>query len=216
MINVLIADDYKLIRQSLAAVINANPAYEVVASAADGNEAYALIDNRQIDMAILDLSMPPGESGLVTLQRIHDYHPTVKTVVLSMHEEAAFVNQALASGALGYVLKSSDETELLAAMKHAYNGQPYLDTHLRLTTTDLRQIAKQAEPPSLTAVNLTRREREILPLVGLGYSNQEIADKLFVTRKTVEAHKTSLMKKLGLASRRELIHFALQHHLIDF
>lgn len=219
MKRVLIADDFKLLRQGLAAAINATGDFTVVAEAADGNAAYAAVENRDIDIAIIDISMPPGESGLVTLRRIHDYYPKVKTMVMSMHEEADFITHALNNGALAYVLKSSDETELLNALHHVVTNQIYVDSNITMTSSDLQKLtAPQADKrfADLDAVHLSRREREILPLVGLGFSNQEIADKLFVTRKTVEAHKTSLMKKLNMTSRRELVHFALQHHLIDF
>ena len=219
MKRVLIADDFKLLRQGLATAINATNEFQVVAEAADGNAAYAAVENRDIDIAIIDISMPPGESGLVTIKRIHDYYPQVKTMVMSMHEESEFITHALSSGALAYVLKSSDETELIQALRHVVNNQLYVDSNITMTSGDL-QALQQHQPDkrfaALDAVHLSRREREILPLVGLGFSNQEIADKLFVTRKTVEAHKTSLMKKLNMTSRRELVHFALQHHLIDF
>ncbi|MFD1485855.1 response regulator [Lacticaseibacillus baoqingensis] len=219
MNRVLIADDFKLLRQGLATTINALPGFTVTAEAADGNAAYAAVENRDIDVAIIDISMPPGESGLITLKRIHDYYPDVKTMVMSMHEEAEFITQALANGALAYVLKSSDETELTKALNHIVANHVYIDNNITMTSSDLQSLAKQQADKryaDLDAVHLSRREREILPLVGLGFSNQEIADKLFVTRKTVEAHKTSLMKKLNMTSRRELVHFALQHHLIDF
>lgn len=225
MKNVLIADDFKLLRKGLTYTINTTNNFRVTAEAEDGNEAYSIIENQDIDVVIIDISMPPGESGLVTIKRIHDYHPEVKQIVLSMHEEPEYINTALANGALSYILKSSDEQELLNALKHADVDESYIDKNIVLTQNDYLSIKQQQEVEvdpyeknldKLKFVNLSRREREVLPLICLGFSNQEIAEKLFVTRKTIEAHKTSIMKKLGFNSRRELLHFAMQHHLIDF
>lgn len=225
MKNVLIADDFKILRKGLAYTINSTNKFKVTAEAQDGNEAYSIIENQDIDIAIVDISMPPGESGLVTIKRIHDYHPEVKQIVLSMHEEPEYINSAIANGALSYVLKSSDEKELLNALDHADVDQYYIDKNIVMTENDYNIIKEKQEEDQdldeknldkLNFVNLSRREREVLPLICLGFSNQEIAEKLFVTRKTIEAHKTNIMKKLGFNSRRELLHFAMQHHLIDF
>ncbi|AKP67826.1 response regulator [Companilactobacillus ginsenosidimutans] len=223
MKNVLIADDYKILRKGLTYTINTTNTFRVTAEASDGNEAYSIIENQDIDVAIMDISMPPGESGLVTIKRIHDYHPEVKQIVLSMHEEPEYINTALANGALSYILKSSPEQELLNALDRADIDKSYIDSNIIMTENDYESIQKQQDEPDdkksldeLNFVNLSRREREVLPLICLGFSNQEIAEKLFVTRKTIEAHKTNIMKKLGFNSRRELLHFAMQHHLIDF
>ncbi|KRL67495.1 response regulator [Companilactobacillus versmoldensis] len=224
MKNVLIADDFKILRKGLTYTINSTNNFHVTAEAGDGNEAYSIIENQDIDVAIIDISMPPGESGLVTIKRIHDYHPEVKQIVLSMHEEPEYINTAIANGALSYVLKSSDEQELIKALKHADVNESYIDSNIVMTENDYQSIQEQKEKghedeknlDKLSFVNLSRREREVLPLICLGFSNQEIAEKLFVTRKTIEAHKTNIMKKLGFNSRRELLHFAMQHHLIDF
>ncbi|MFD1471656.1 response regulator [Companilactobacillus mishanensis] len=221
MKNVLIADDFKILRKGLAYTINNTNKFHVAAEANDGNEAYSIIDNQDIDIVIIDISMPPGESGLVTIKRIHDYHPEVKQIVLSMHEEPEYINTAIANGALSYILKSSDEQELLHALDHADVDESYIDKNIVMTQNDYKSIKEQHEVEEkkldkLSFINLSRREREVLPLICLGFSNQEIAEKLFVTRKTIEAHKTNIMKKLGFSTRRELLHFAMQHHLIDF
>ncbi|MCH4009255.1 MAG: response regulator transcription factor [Companilactobacillus sp.] len=126
MKNVLIADDFKLLRKGLTYTINTTNNFRVTAEAEDGNEAYSIIENQDIDVVIIDISMPPGESGLVTIKRIHDYHPEVKQIVLSMHEEPEYINTALANGALSYILKSSDEQELLNALKHADVDESYI------------------------------------------------------------------------------------------
>lgn len=218
MKKILVADDHNIARQGIKTIIDDLPEFNVVAEAKTGDEAYLKVSNQDIDIALMDLSMPPGENGLVTIRRIAEDYPEVRIIVFSMHDEPEFINTALSNGALGYVLKSSIEDELITALKHAQNNEIYIDSAIYISKKDFNEIkdAKIKKLPQSYYDNLSKREREVLPLVCLGYSNQEIADKLFVTQKTVEAHKTHIMRKLQINSRRELIHYAISNHLVDF
>ncbi|MDN5990084.1 MAG: response regulator transcription factor [Lactiplantibacillus plantarum] len=198
MYHVLIADDHAVVRSGLAYLINQQPNFEVIDEAADGTSTYLRVEQGDVDILVMDLSMPPGESGLITTQRIHEHFPDVRILILSMHEEQEYINKALHNGAMSYIMKSSSDDELLKALKTVANGEEYVDTNL-------------------TGYNgLSKREREVFPLVALGYSNKEIAAKLFISTKTVEAHKANIMRKLALNNRADLIRYAIHHHLIDF
>ncbi|EFQ54047.1 oxygen regulatory protein NreC [Limosilactobacillus oris PB013-T2-3] len=170
-----------------------------------------------IDILIMDLSMPPGESGLITTKRIHDKFPKVKIIILSMHEEQEYINRAMSNGAMSYILKSSSDGEILTALKHVVNGENYLDANILISKSDLKQINASGADVNLKGYSvLSKREKEVFPLVALGYSNREISEKLFISTKTVEAHKANISRKLHLHSRVELVRYAIHHHLIDF
>lgn len=175
------------------------------------------VEQDDVDILVMDLSMPPGESGLITTQRIHEHFPDVRILILSMHEEQEYINKALHNGAMSYIMKSSSDDELLKALKTVANGEEYVDTNIVITKSDVQQINSNGVDNNLTGYNgLSKREREVFPLVALGYSNKEIAAKLFISTKTVEAHKANIMRKLALNNRADLIRYAIHHHLIDF
>ena len=161
--------------------------------------------------------LPPGESGLITTKRIHDKFPKVKIIILSMHEEQEYINRAMSNGAMSYILKSSSDGEILTALKHVVNGENYLDANILISKSDLKQINASGADVNLKGYNvLSKREKEVFPLVALGYSNREISEKLFISTKTVKAHKANISRKLHLHSRVELVRYAIHHHLIDF
>lgn len=217
MYHVLIADDHAVVRSGLAYLINQQPNFEVIDEAADGTSTYLRVEQGDIDILVMDLSMPPGESGLITNQRIHDHFPDVRILILSMHEEQEYINKALHNGAMSYIMKSSSDDELLKALKTVAHGEEYVDANIVITKSDVQQINSDGVDTNLTGYNgLSKREREVFPLVALGYSNKEIAAKLFISTKTVEAHKANIMHKLSLNNRADLIRYAIHHHLIDF
>jgi two-component system response regulator NreC len=217
MYKILIADDHAVVRFGLSSLINQQPNFKVVAQEANGTATFLRVEQGDIDILILDLSMPPGESGLITAKRIHDQFPQVKILVLSMHEDQIYINQALQNGAMAYIFKSSADSELLKALQALTISQSYIDSNIKISKKDAAQIAKKNSNANLAGyTDLSKREREVLPLVTLGYSNKEIASKLFISTKTVEAHKASIMRKLKLHSRAELIRYAVYHHLVDF
>lgn len=137
-------------------------------------------------------------------------------IILSMHEEQEYINKAIHNGAMSYVLKSSPDSEILRALTQVSNGENYIDENITLTKKDLSQINFDGVDVNLTGYNsLSKREREVFPLVALGYTNKEIAAKLFISTKTVEAHKANIVRKLKLENRADLVRYAIHHHLID-
>ena len=216
MYNVLIADDHAVVRSGLAYLINQQADFKVVDEEANGTDTYLRVEQGGINILIMDLSMPPGESGLVTTKRIHEHFPDIRILILSMHEEQAYINKAIHNGAMSYILKSSPDTELLTGLKTIAHKHFYIDQNILITKSDLRQINSDGVDTDIKGYNgLSERDKEVFPLVALGYSNKEIAAQLFISTKTVEAHKANIMRKLSLKSRAELVRYAIHHKLID-
>ena len=216
MYNVLVADDHAVVREGIAYLINQQTEFQVADQTANGSDTYMRVEQGGIDIVILDLSMPPGESGIITTQRIHTKFPQVKIIILSMHEEQEYINQAIHNGAMAYILKSSADTEIINALKAVVAGHQYLDSNVMLSKADLEEINSDGVAVELTGfASLSKREQEVFPFVALGYSNKEIAERLFISTKTVEAHKANISRKLHLKSRADLIRYAVHHHLID-
>lgn len=214
MLNIIIADDHALVRKGLRDIIEPQADLHVISDAADGSEAFMKLEQHPVDIVLLDLSMPPGESGLITAKRILEKYANIQVIILTMHETKDYIVRAFELGVSGYLLKSSANEEVLRAIREVASGSRYLDPKLT-GVFNLRGKNEQGHPITSKYDLLSKREQEILPFVALGYGNKEISEKLFVSVKTVEAHKSHLMKKLGLSSRVELVRFAIKNHLID-
>ena len=186
---IIIADDHALVRNALTFMLNAQPDMEVVGDAADGNEVFMKLENTQADLVLMDISMPPGENGLLTTRRIKETHPEIKVIVLTMHDEESYVREALNAGADGFILKSTTDDILLDGIRQVYANQRYYSGY----TNDKLDELDTFEGDSLYA-SLSKREKEVLPLVALGYNNRDIAEKLFISVKTVEVHKANIRK----------------------
>jgi len=173
MYNVLIADDHAIVRSGLSFLVNQQTNFKVVDEEANGTDTYLRVEQGGIDILIMDLSMPPGESGLITTKRIHEHYPDVRILILSMHEEQEYINKAIHNGAMSYVLKSSSDDELLKALKSLSNGENYIDQNIMITKSDIQQINSDGVDVDLEGYNgLSKREKEIFPLIALGYSNK--------------------------------------------
>ncbi len=217
MYKVLVADDHAIVRAGISYLVNQQAGFEVVDETASGTDTYMRIERGDIDIVIMDLSMPPGESGLITTERIHDKFPDVKIIILSMHEDQEYINKAMHNGAMSYILKSSSDSEIIKALRQVANGCNYLDSNIIISKADLKQINADGAHVNLQGYNaLSKREKEVFPLVALGYSNKEISEKLFISTKTVEAHKANITRKLHLHNHVELVRYAVHRHLIDF
>lgn len=209
----MIADDHAVVRSGLKYILEAQPDFEVTADAADGTEAFMLLEHQPVDVVLMDLRMPPGENGLQTTKRILANFPQMKVIILSMHEEEAYVHQAFANGASGYILKSSPDKVLIQAIREVGCGKKVLDPFFK--GMDI-QMTKEKNVDVTSSYNkLSKREREVLPLIALGYSNKQIAERLFLSVKTVEVHKAHIMKKLEVKNFPELLQYCVKHHLID-
>lgn len=213
---IVIADDHAIVRSGFAMILNFQEDIEVIGGAADGLEAYAMVAKHRPDILIMDLSMPPGESGLIATGKIKQDYPDTKILILTMHDDEEYLFHVLKNGASGYVLKSAPDEELLLAIRTIHQGGMYI--HPKMTSSLVREfIRKERDSYSEDPFELlTNREMEILPLIAKGYGNKEIAEKLYVSVKTVEANKAKIMEKLNLSSRPELVEYALKKKLLDF
>ncbi len=214
-IRILIADDHAVLQAGLESMLNAESDMVVVGSATDGHSAVRQATLLQPDVILLDINMP-GINGLEALEQMRTQAPVSHVLILTMHDDAQYLRQAMASGAAGYVLKQSAGKELLSAIRTVQGGGVYLHpAHARtLAAPDLPAVA----PVAMGEISdtqkrfqlLSEREAEVFELVALGYRNSEIADKLALSVKTVETYKSRLMDKLGLQTRTALVRFALE------
>ncbi|MFW3517233.1 nitrate respiration regulation response regulator NreC [Staphylococcus caprae] len=216
---IVIADDHAVVRTGFSMILNYQEDMEVVATAADGVEAYQKVLEYRPDVLILDLSMPSGESGLVATSKISESFPETKILILTMYDDEEYLFHVLKSGAKGYILKNAPDEQLILAVRTVYRGETYID--MKLTTSLVNEFINQSNQEEVNYSSdpfkvLSKRELEILPLIAKGYGNKEIAEKLFVSVKTVEAHKTHIMNKLNLKSKPELVEYALKKKLLEF
>ncbi|MFS0690132.1 response regulator transcription factor [Sporosarcina sp. 179-K 8C2 HS] len=213
---IIIADDHAVVRSGFMHILNFQDDMEVVATAADGLEAYEQVAKHRPDILLMDLSMPPGESGLIATGKIKEDFPETKVVILTMYDDEEYLFHVLKNGASGYVLKNSPDEELLSAIRTVYDGGTYI--HPSMATSLVRQFVKKDVDEAETDPYkiLSRREIEVLPLVAKGYGNKEIAEMLYISVKTVEAHKAKIMEKLNLKSRPELVEYALRKKFLNF
>jgi len=204
---IVLADDHAVVRSGLRMLLDAEPGLEVVAEAGTVPDAMRLVRAHRPTVAVLDLNMPGG-SSLDAIPELRSSTPETAIVVLTMQDDPAFARQALQNGALGFVLKEAADEELLQAVHLAVRGETYLNPRLgaRLAMTP----AEPAGPPD----DLTERELEILRLIALGHTNQEIAGQLYLSVRTVETHRAHIQQKLRRTSRAELVRYALDHGLI--
>lgn len=213
-IRILVTDDHAVLRAGLTALLNAEPDFTVVGEAADGSECLRVAQAIQPDVILLDINMP-GMNGLEALPLLRQVAPQSRILVLTMHDDTTYLRQVLRAGGVGYVLKQAADKELLSAIRTVYNGGTYLHpAHAQALLADPAPVAPPTEGATRLA-HLSDREQETLKLIALGYSNKEIAEKLFLSVKTVETYKARIMEKLELTTRAGLVRFALQHKLLD-
>ena len=204
-IRVIIADDHSIVRRGLRELLEAEGDFEVVAEAGDIAGAKRYLRGHRPDVLILDLNMPDG-SSLEAIPAMRADCPETRIVVLTMQNEPAYARRALSAGALGYVLKDAADAELVEAVRRAAVGDGYLNPRL-----GARLAAEPSGPPD----GLTERELDVLRMIALGHTNAEIADRLYLSVRTVETHRAHIQQKLSLGSRSELVRYALAHGLVD-
>jgi two-component system response regulator NreC len=213
-LRVLIADDHAIVREGLRQLLNGQPDMEVAGEAEDGQQALAKVKSLRPDVTILDIAMPQV-SGLEVISLIREAVPETQIVVLSMHAKETYVRQVLASGALGYVLKASPSTEILQAIRSAHRGEYFLSSRLKADVIR-NYLETPRVAPSLRGYDLlTEREQQVFRLVAQGHSTAHISDILCVSPKTVEKHRSSLMKKLDIRDRLELLKYAIKIGIVD-
>ncbi|HEY5428736.1 MAG TPA: response regulator transcription factor [Solirubrobacteraceae bacterium] len=210
---ILLADDHALVRRGLRLMLDAEPDLEVVAEAGDGAEAIKLGLAPEVDLAIVDISMP-RMTGLQAVAELHRRRPQLRTLILSMHENERYLYEALKAGASGYVLKTVADRDLVEACRAAMRGEAFLypGAMTSLISDYLRQ-ARDHEP--IREDPLTPREREVVKLIAESYSTQQIADTLVISDKTVERHRANILEKLGMHDRVQLTRYAIRRGLVE-
>jgi two-component system, NarL family, response regulator NreC len=209
VIRILIIDDHQLVRSGLRRLLEGEEGFTVEDEAGTAYDAVRLARLHKPDVILLDVVMPGG-SGLDAIPEIREAAPDAKIVTLSMQDDPSYVRQAFASGANGYVLKEAADDELLAAIREVAAGGNYVDPQLgaRLAAADATAAAEAASDP------LTEREHEVLRLLALGHTNQEIAQLLFLSVRTAETHRARIMQKLRISTRAELVRYAIDHGVL--
>lgn len=213
-ISVLIADDHAVVRQGIRQLIGAEADMTVVGEASDGLEAVDMAKSMKPDVVLLDIAMP-GVSGLEAVSLIKDSVPECEVVVLTMHAKDNFVHRVLDSGALGYVLKASPIGDVLQAVRAARRGEYFLSSKIKAEVVSAYLDSRKKAPAVKGYDLLSEREQQVFRLVAEGNSTNKIAEVLCVSPKTVEKHRTNIMKKLGLKDRLELVKMAIRIGIID-
>ncbi len=212
MTDILLADDHHIVRQGLRALLESDPHFRLVGEAGDGIEAVRMTERLKPDVLITDVMMP-GLNGLEVTRQVTKSVPRTRVIILSMYTNDAYVLEALKNGASGYVLKDSQASDLIQAVREVAAGRRYLSPPLSERTLDLyaKKIEDVREDPYEM---LTTREREVLQMVAEGRTSAEIAERLFISPRTAEGHRANVMRKLGLQNQAELIRFALKRGIL--
>ena len=211
MIRIVLADDHEVVRSGFKLLLEQNKNCKVVGEAAEGSQAYAMVAREKPDVVLLDISMPPGQSGLVACEEIARDFPATKVVILTMFAEPEYLAYTLKSGASGYLVKSATAEELDCALRTVLAGKVYI--HPKMAAV-MEELADECNGEG-GLEQLTHRELEILQLLAKGHTNKEISQQVFLSVKTIEAHRAKIYSKLGLSNRAELVEFALKHKLLN-
>ncbi|HEY2352951.1 MAG TPA: response regulator transcription factor [Candidatus Acidoferrum sp.] len=219
---ILIADDHAVVRRGLRSLLASQPGIEVCSEAASGTEALEGVKKEKPDLLLLDLTMPEM-NGLEVARAAREESPNTDILILSMHFSEEVAREVLRSGAIGYVLKSDADTELLAAVDHARLHQPFFTGQLAVSMAEsFMQEPPPAEPEQplvenkeLEGTTLTGREVQVIQLLASGKSNKQVADELGVSTRTVESHRNHIMRKMNFTSFSDLIRFAVRASLIE-
>jgi len=213
-IKIILADDHRIFRKGLRSLLSERENIEVLAEADNGDEALEAARKYKPEIVLMDIAMPKMD-GIEATRQIRERFPDTEVVILSMHAKKAYIDQVLKAGAKGYVLKDSDEENLLSAINTVHNGGYYLDSPIAdqvlsdyFRDKSKRELKKQSDP-------LSEREREVLRLLAEGHSNQEVADTLYISRKTVENHRANIVRKTGAQGQVGLTKYAARIGLID-
>lgn len=213
-IRIILADDHRIFRDGMKALLNENTDIQLIGESSDGNELMELLRSNQTDLVILDISMP-GLSGIELTKLILNLYPEIRIMILSMHTNEEFVMNAIHAGAKAYLPKDTSKAELFEAIQSLMAGGEYYSKSV--SENFMKSFIKKSRTDHNLLVNeeLTLREIEILKLVATGISHKEVAEMLFISPKTVDAHKNHIMQKLKLKNTAELVLYAVAHKIIE-
>lgn len=210
MIKVFLVDDHVLIRKGIALLLENFQDLDVVGESNNGEECLQILHQKDVDVVLMDISLPEGIDGFTATKKIKKEFPNIKIVMLTMHNEIAYIQKAIDVEADGYILKNSQGGQVYKAIQAVYSGRKYYD--VGLPKDQLEKLFKKKGENNVCV--LSNREQEIVRLTILGYTNLQIADKLFISSKTVENHKSNIMQKLNLKTKAELIQFGIANNYI--
>lgn len=211
IIRVLLADDHPLFRSGLKNMLQADPSFDIVAEASRGDEAVLLAKGLKPDLIMMDVSMPVMD-GIESTRQIKQHHPDVKILMLSTYSDDAYWQESMEAGASGYVLKRAVDTELMIAIRTVMEGERYVYPTL---LGSLCKSRSESEDTEAEGELLSPREKEVLLLIALGHTQQEIAEQLALSIKTVDSYKTRIREKLNMNKRSDMVRYALKHGIIS-
>lgn len=212
MTTTIIADDHEIVRRGLRGILESESSCRVIAEAADGLTAAQLVDKHKPNVLILDLNMPRLH-GIEVLRQTRTSSPNTRVIVLSMHNDEPYVIESLRAGACAYILKGSESEEIVHAVREVLSGRRFLSASLSEWAINAL-VAKPADDAD-PLQSLTQRERMVVQLAAEGCTNAEVAEKLFISPRTAETHRTNLLRKLGLQTQTDLVRFAIRKGLIQ-
>jgi DNA-binding NarL/FixJ family response regulator len=214
MVRILLADDHEIVRRGLKALLLERPEWEVCGEAVTGRDAVELATKLQPEIAILDLMMP-DLNGLETTRQIRKVSQRTQVLIFTMHQNESLVHDVLEAGARGYLLKTDAEAHIITAVETLLRRQPFFSAQISETVLDGFLRSGRQSAGNGAVPRLTPREREVVQLLAEGHRNRKIAQKLGISIKTVETHRTTLMRKIGVKSIVELVRYAVRNHLTE-
>lgn len=216
MIKILLAEDHNIVRNGISSLLNSQSDLEIVGEATDGLEVLKFLDEGiDVDLVLTDINMP-NLNGIELIAKVKSHSPATKVIVLSMLDHENYVMEAIKNGASGYLLKNVSEEEMVFAIRHVFGGFLYVCSEMTLKILEkLSKFSKSGNSERQMSIDLSKREIEILFLIAEGYTNNEIAEKLFTSRRTVEGHRQNLLEKTGARNTATLIRFAVRSGLIE-
>ncbi len=215
MTNILIADDHTMFVDGMESILKGESDLLVVGRSYDGPSVIEFLPGNNVDIVLLDVNLP-GMNGIEVCKEITNHYPDVKVLAISMFNEESFVSEILNNGAKGYILKNTGREELLKAIRTVAKGESYFSNEV--TETIMKGLMNQRKASSKSSLffpKLSRREKEVLKLIAQEFTTQEIADSLFISLKTVESHRSSLLSKLNARNSVGLVRIALENSLLD-
>jgi DNA-binding NarL/FixJ family response regulator len=205
-LKIVLVDDHHIVLDGLKSLLDNDPDFEVLAAVGSSEEALRFMDERQPDMLLTDYTLP-GMTGLELAIKVKEKYPAIRRVLLSMHDEAHLIKQVMKAGVDGYILKSIQQSELKSALRQIKNGMPFISPEItKMIMADMSSNNKEEL--------LTEREQEIVKLIVKEYSNKAIAEKLFISERTVETHRKNIFRKTNTTSLVGLVKFAFEHKMV--
>lgn len=215
--SIIIVDDHQLVLDGLTSMVSEMPEFKIIGSARNGKEGASIVETLEPELVLMDIDMPIM-NGLEATRRIKEFKPGIKVIILTMHNEASLIKKVMEIGADGYLLKNADRDEFCDALHSVAKGKPYFSSEVTKSLLNPESSTKsnfKLDPDTVQLSTLTEREIEVLKQIAEGFSNKEIGDHLFISHRTVDTHRTNLMKKLDAHNIAGLIKFAIKNGMVS-